>query len=211
MASPILLVEELTAGEAGIVSESSTDGKSMWLNGVCMQSQIKNRNGRQYPIHEISGAVQSAMQRIKENNGIFGELDHPQTLNINSDRISHAITEMWMNGNDAYGKAKLLNTPMGLIAQELLKSGVKIGVSSRGAGNVTESGDVQGFQFVTYDIVITPSAPGAMPGMMYESLQARQGLKVQTLAEQMRQDPVAQKYFKKEFLSWLNTLNPAKK
>jgi Prohead core protein serine protease len=211
MTSPILLVEELTANEARIVSESSTDGKSMWLNGVCMQSQIKNRNGRQYPINEIAAAVQSAMQRIKENNGIFGELDHPQTLNINSDRISHAITEMWMNGNDAYGKAKLLNTPMGLIAQELLKSGVKIGVSSRGAGNVTESGDVQGFQFVTYDIVITPSAPGAMPGLMYESLQARQGLKVQTLAEQMRQDPAAQKYFKREFLSWLNTLNPAKK
>jgi Prohead core protein serine protease len=211
MTSPILLVEELTANEARIVSESSNDGKSMWLNGVCMQSQIKNRNGRQYPINEIAAAVQSAMQRIKENNGIFGELDHPQTLNINSDRISHAITEMWMNGNDAYGKAKLLNTPMGLIAQELLKSGVKIGVSSRGAGNVTESGDVQGFQFVTYDIVITPSAPGAMPGMMYESLQARQGLKVQTLAEQMRQDPAAQKFFKKEFLSWLNTLNPVKK
>jgi hypothetical protein len=211
MASPILLVEELTAGEAGIVSEASTDGKSMWLNGVCMQSQIKNRNGRKYPINEIATAVQSAMLRIKENNGIFGELDHPQTLNINSDRISHAITEMWMNGNDAYGKAKLLNTPMGLIAQELLKSGVKIGVSSRGAGNVTESGDVQGFQFVTYDIVITPSAPGAMPGMMYESLQARQGMKVQTLAEQMREDPAAQKFFKKEFLSWLNTLNPAKK
>jgi hypothetical protein len=211
MSSPILLVEELTASEARVVSESSTDGKSMWLNGVCMQSQIKNRNGRQYPINEIAAAVQSATQRIKENNGIFGELDHPQTLNINSDRISHAITEMWMNGNDAYGKAKLLNTPMGLIAQELLKSGVKIGVSSRGAGNVTESGDVQGFQFVTYDIVITPSAPGAMPGMMYESLQARQGMKVQTLAEQMRHDPAAQKFFKREFLSWLNTLNPAKK
>lgn len=211
MASPILLVEELTAGEAGIVSESSIDGKSMWLNGVCMQSQIKNRNGRMYPINEISAAVQAAMQRIKETNGIFGELDHPQTLNINSDRISHVITEMWMTGSDAYGKAKLLNTPMGLIAQELLKSGVKIGVSSRGAGNVTESGDVQGFQFVTYDIVITPSAPGAMPGLMYESLQARQGMKVQTLAEQMRQDPAAQKYFKKEFLSWLASLNPAKK
>jgi hypothetical protein len=208
--SPILLCEELYAPEARIVSESSSDGKSMWLNGVCMQSTIKNRNGRNYPLQEIANAVNSAKQRIKENNGIFGELDHPQTLNINSDRISHVITEMWMSGNDAYGKAKLLNTPMGLIAQELLKSGVKIGVSSRGAGNVNESGDVQGFQFITYDIVITPSAPGAMPGLVYESLLSKQGQKVQTLSEQMRNDPAAQKYFKKEFLKWLNTSDFAK-
>lgn len=203
MAAPILLVEDLNASEARIVSESSTDGKSMWLNGICMQSTIKNRNGRNYPLHEISAAVNSASSRIKENNGIFGELDHPQSLNINSDRISHVITEMWMHGNDAYGKAKLLNTPMGLIAQELLKSGVKIGVSSRGAGNVNESGDVQGFQFITYDIVITPSAPGAMPGLVYEALQQQKSQKVLTLAEQVRQDPAAQKFFKKEILNFI--------
>lgn len=204
MSSPILLVEELSPGEARIVNESSSDGKSMWLNGICMQSSIKNRNGRNYPLQEISLAVENAKQRIKENNGIFGELDHPQTLNINSDRISHVITEMWMHGNDAYGKAKLLNTPMGLIAQELLKSGVKIGVSSRGAGNVNESGDVQGFQFITYDIVVTPSAPNAYPGMMYESIeQAKNGRKILTLAEQVRQDPAAQKYFKREILKFI--------
>lgn len=202
MNSPILLVEELLPLEARVINESSTDGKSMWLNGICMQSTIKNRNGRNYPLTEIAGAVEAAKQRIKECNGIFGELDHPQSLNINSDRISHVITEMWMNGNDAYGKAKILNTPMGLIAQELLKSGVKIGVSSRGAGNVNESGNVQGFQFITYDIVITPSAPGAMPGLMYESLQRQQ--KILTLSEQASQDPAAQKYFKKEILKWLN-------
>lgn len=204
MSSPILLVEELSPVEARVVNESSSDGKSMWLNGICMQSSIKNRNGRNYPLQEISVAVENAKQRIKENNGIFGELDHPQTLNINSDRISHVITEMWMHGNDAYGKAKLLNTPMGLIAQELLKSGVKIGVSSRGAGNVNESGDVQGFQFITYDIVVTPSAPNAYPGMMYESIeQAKNGRKILTLAEQVRQDPAAQKYFKREILKFI--------
>lgn len=211
MSTPILLIEELAPTEARVISESTTDGKSMWLNGVCMQSSIKNRNGRNYPLQEISMAVQNATQRIRENNGIFGELDHPQTLTINSDRISHVITEMWMHGNDAYGKAKLLNTPMGLIAQELLRSGVKIGVSSRGAGNVNESGDVQGFQFITYDIVITPSAPGATPGLMYESLQTRQGLKVQTLAEQLQHDADAQKYFKREILKFLETGLFAKK
>lgn len=211
MSSPILLVEELNPSEARIINESSSDGKSMWLNGICMQSSIKNRNGRNYPLNEISIAVERARAQIKECNGIFGELDHPQTLNINSDRISHVITEMWMHGNDAYGKAKLLNTPMGLIAQELLKSGVKIGVSSRGAGNVNESGDVNGFQFITYDIVITPSAPNAYPGMMYESLDTKIGQKIQTLAEQVRQDPAAQKYFKKEILNWVNTGIFAKK
>ncbi len=212
MASPILLCEELAPVEARIISESSTDGKSMWLNGVCMQSSIKNRNGRNYPLSEISEAVRNASLRIKENNGIFGELDHPQSLQINSDRISHVITEMWMNGNDAYGKAKLLNTPMGLIAQELLKSGVKIGVSSRGAGNVTESGDVTGFQFITYDIVITPSAPGAMPGLMYESLErARNGKQVMSLAEAAQADAAAQKYLKAEILKFLSTGVFAKK
>ena len=206
MATPILLVEELQPTECNIIQESSNDSKNMWLNGICMQSSIKNRNGRNYPLDEISAAVATAKQRIVESGGIFGELDHPQTLTINSDRISHVITEMWMHGNDAYGKAKLLNTPMGLIAQELLKSGVKIGVSSRGAGNVSESGDVQGFQFITYDIVITPSAPNAYPGMVYESLErARNGKQILTLAEQVRQDPAAQKYFKQEIMKFLET------
>lgn len=199
-----LLVEELTPVDARVITESSNDGKSMWLNGICMQSSIKNRNGRNYPLQEISAAVENAKQRIKENNGIFGELDHPQSLTINSDRISHVITEMWMNGNDAYGKAKMLNTPMGLIAQELLKSGVKIGVSSRGAGNVTESGDVQGFNFITYDIVVTPSAPNAYPGLMYESIEhAKNGNKILSLAEAVRHDDAAQKYFKDEIMKFL--------
>jgi len=205
MTTPLLLVEEFTPGEARVIQESSSDGKSMWLTGICMQSSIKNRNGRNYPINEISAAVQNAQQRIKECNGIFGELDHPQTLQINSDRISHVITEMWMNGNDAYGKAKLINTPMGNIAQELLRSGVKIGVSSRGAGNVNEGGNVSGFQFITYDIVVTPSAPNAYPGLVYESLeQAKNGNRILTLAEQVRHDPAAQKYFKKEIMKWLS-------
>jgi len=201
-----LLVEELMPSESNVITESTADGKSMWLNGICMQSSIKNRNGRNYPLNEISMAVKNAQQRIAECNGIFGELDHPQSLTINSDRISHVITEMWMEGNDAYGKARLLNTPMGLIAQELVKSGVKIGVSSRGAGNVTESGSVSAFQFITYDIVITPSAPSAYPGLVYESIeQAKNGNKILSLAESLREDEAAQKYFKKEIMKFLET------
>ncbi len=200
-----LLVEELRPHECNIIQESSNDGKSLWLNGIFMQSEAKNRNGRVYPLSEISEAVRIASDTIRQTNGIFGELDHPQSLQINSDRISHYITEMWMNGNNAFGKAKLINTPMGLIAQELIKSGVKIGVSSRGAGNVNESGHVSGFGFITCDIVIQPSAPLAYPGSVYESLQqANNGNKIMTLAEHYRNDDAAQKYLKKEILKWLS-------
>jgi hypothetical protein len=206
MATPILLTEELRPSECNMIQESSQDGKSLWLSGIFMQADIKNRNGRNYPLSEISEAVRLAADTIKQTNGIFGELDHPQSLQINSDRISHFISELWMKGNNAYGKAKLLNTPMGLIAQELIKSGVKIGVSSRGAGNVNESGNVSGFGFITCDIVIQPSAPDAYPGGVYESLQqANNGNKIITLAEHYRNDDAAQKYLKNEILKWLST------
>jgi hypothetical protein len=203
--SPILLIEELMPSECHLVQESSSDGKSLWLSGVFMQASIKNRNGRVYPVNEITTAVEGAHQRIREQNGIMGELDHPQSLQINLDRVSHVITELRMQGSDAYGKAKLLNTPMGNIARELIQSGVKIGVSSRGAGNVNEGGDVSGFQFVTVDMVAQPSAPGAYPGSIYESLEhAKNGRNIITLAEDVRNDPAAQKYLKKEILKWLS-------
>lgn len=200
-----LLIEELMPSQAGLITESSTDGKSVWLSGVFMQSTIKNRNGRVYPLNEIAEAVKVASQRISESKGIFGELDHPQTLNINLDRVSHVITEIFIKGQDVIGKARILDTPMGLIAKELIKSGVAMGVSSRGAGNVNESGEVSGFQFVTVDIVCTPSAPGAVPSVMYESVWANQkGQRILTLAEQVKEDPAAQKYFKKAIMDFLN-------
>jgi hypothetical protein len=201
-----ILVEELSPSVANLVTEASEDGKNAWLNGVFMQAELKNRNGRSYPLSEISQAVENANKVISETNGIFGELDHPQTLTINLDRISHVITEMRMDGNNAIGRAKLLETPMGNIARELVKSGVALGVSSRGAGAVTESGGVSGFQFVTVDIVAQPSAPGAYPSAVYESLQqARNGEHIQDFAEAIRHDPKAQKYFKEEILNWLKT------
>lgn len=210
--SPILLIEELKPSECQLLQEATPDGKSLWLSGVFMQAGIKNRNGRVYPVNEISSAVDGAYQRIKEQNGIMGELDHPQSLQINLDRVSHVISDLRMQGNDAYGKAKLLNTPMGNIARELINSGVKVGVSSRGAGNVNEGGDVSGFQFVTVDIVAQPSAPGAYPGSMYESLQqGKNGHNIISLAEEARRDPAAQKYLKKEILKWLATGIFAKK
>ena len=205
MTSPILLIEELQPSECNLIQESSQDGKSLWLSGIFMQADLKNRNGRNYPLSEIAAAVEGSKNRITEQNGIMGELDHPQSLQINLDRVSHVITELWMQGNNAFGKAKLLNTPMGQIAQELIKSGVKVGVSSRGAGNVNESGGVTGFNFITVDIVAQPSAPNAYPGSVYESLQiAKNGHNIVTLAEQVRHDDAAQKYLKKEIMKWLS-------
>lgn len=200
-----LLIEELTPNEANVVCEASQDGKNTWLSGIFMQADIKNRNGRVYPVTEISEAVKIAKQTIKERNGIMGELDHPQTLSINLDRVSHVITEMDMNGSNAIGKARMLNTPMGNIARELINSGVALGVSSRGAGQVNEDGGVSGFQFVTVDIVAQPSAPNAYPQTVYESLElAKNGHNILDLAEAVRHDPSAQKYLKEEILSWLS-------
>lgn len=199
-----LLVEDLNATTSGLIQESSTDGKNMWISGIFMQSEIKNRNGRVYPLQEMRNAVNMATSTITANRGIFGELDHPQTLTINSDRVSHAITELRLEGNDVIGKAKMLNTPMGLIAQELFRSGVAMGVSSRGAGNVNESGGVSAYQFITVDIVTQPSAQGAYPSAVYESLDRyRRGNQIQTLAEQLQHDKAAQKYFQREFRKWL--------
>jgi hypothetical protein len=207
-----LLIEELSPAQCHIVQESSSDGKNMWLAGVFMQADIKNRNNRVYPLAEISRAVTEASQKIQELNGIFGELDHPQTLSINLDRISHVITDLRMEGTNAFGRAKILPTPMGNIAKTLVESGVRLGVSSRGAGEVNESGDVNKYSLVTVDIVATPSAPGAMPTSIYESLEMSQnGRQVLTLSESIQHDPVAQKYFKQQILKFLSENLFAKK
>lgn len=205
--SIIPLFEELKPAECNLIREASQDGKSLWLSGIFMQAEMKNRNGRNYPLNEITEAIKQTKQRIEEGSGIMGELDHPQTLTINLDRVSHVITEMWMNGNNAYGKAKIIEgTPMGQIAKSLVQAGVKLGVSSRGAGNVNESGGVTGFQFITVDIVAQPSAPNAYPGSVYESLEQYQhGGKIMTLSESVLHDKAAQKYLQQEMLKWLST------
>lgn len=207
-----LLFETLQPAECQLIEESSQDGKNIWLSGVFMQGDIKNRNGRIYPISEIQKAVVGAQQRIKEANGIFGELDHPQTLTVNLDRISHVITEIAVSGMNATGKLRLLNTPMGLIGQELVRSGVKIGVSSRGAGNVSESGGVSDFNFVTVDMVATPSAPDALPNAVYESLMnSKHGFKSLSLSEQVKDDPEAQKYLRSELKKFIAEMAKANK
>lgn len=201
-----VLVETMSASDGNIITESvGPNKKDVFLHGIFMQAEQKNRNGRVYPLAEMSVAVSSMNEHIKSYGGLFGELDHPaDRLTIAMDRISHVITELYMDGNNVIGKAKLLDTPMGMIAKEIGRSGARYGVSSRGAGQVNESGLVSGFRLVTIDIVATPSAVGAMPDTVYESLQDYKSGKILTLAEAVKHDEVAQKYFKEEMRKYMD-------
>lgn len=157
--------------------EESINGerrKFYYLDGVFLQGEIKNLNGRIYPVEEIQNAVNTLQSQIKEFGSVTGELDHPETLVISAHNISHMITDIHMQGNDATGRMKIIpDVPCGAIVEGLIKAGAPIGVSSRGAGNVDEyTGLVSDFEIVTIDIVATPSAPGARPTPIYERLMA---------------------------------------
>jgi Prohead core protein protease. len=204
----IILIEHVLPSEGNIITESTNGGKNVSLKGIMMQSEVQNRNKRRYMRSELTEAVALANQQIQAHGGIFGELDHPQGVSINMDRISHVITELYMDGDNAIGTCKLLNTPMGLIAKELANSGCRYGVSSRGMGRVNESnGIVEGFTLVTVDLVATPSAAGAMPIPVYESLQdSIKGQRIMSLAESVQEDANAQKYLKKALLDFMEGL-----
>jgi len=192
------LSEHLSFDQAKIVLErdEGSDGKkSLHLNGICIQGDIRNANQRVYSSEEIGRAVKTLNEQIAGGYSVLGEVDHPQDLKINLDRVSHMITKMWMDGPNGYGKLKILPTPMGQLIQTMLESGVKLGVSSRGSGEVDGGGKVQGFEIITVDIVAQPSAPGAYPTPVYEHLiNNTGGYKAYQLAQEVQGDPKAQKY-----------------
>jgi len=134
------LREHLTFDQAGMVVESTdnaTGGKDLYMKGICIQGGVRNANQRVYPVNEIGRAVKTLNDQIAGGYSVLGEVDHPEGLNINLDRVSHMITEMWMDGPNGYGKLKILPTPMGNLVRTMLEAGVKLGVSSRGSGNVS--------------------------------------------------------------------------
>ena len=192
------LSEHLSFDQAKIVLErdEGSDGKkSLHLNGICIQGDIRNANQRVYSSQEIGRAVKTLNEQIAGGYSVLGEVDHPQDLKINLDRVSHMITKMWMDGPNGYGKLKILPTPMGQLIQSMLEAGVKLGVSSRGSGEVDSGGKVQGFEIITVDIVAQPSAPGAYPTPVYEHLiNNTGGYKAYQLAQEVQGDPKAQKY-----------------
>jgi hypothetical protein len=191
------LSEQLSFDQAKIVLESEDEGgkKSLHLNGICIQGDIRNANQRVYSSQEIGKAVKTLNEQISGGYSVLGEVDHPQDLKINLDRVSHMITKMWMDGPNGYGKLKILPTPMGQLVQTMLESGVKLGVSSRGSGEVDGSGNVQGFEIITVDVVAQPSAPGAYPTPVYEHLMNNTGgYQAFRIAQEVRGDAQAQKY-----------------
>ncbi len=173
----------------------SQDGKDLFMQGLFIQGDVKNQNGRVYPKDEIARAVESVRNRLGEGETVMGELDHPEELQINLDRVSHIITEMHCDDANGLGKLKIIDTPMGNIAKALLKAGAKLGVSSRGSGNVNESGKVSDFDIITVDIVAQPSAPDAYPKTIYESLfNMKGGAMLHELAGQVTHDKRAEKH-----------------
>lgn len=173
------LKENLTFDRASIVVESDNNPngtKFLYMKGIFIQGGVRNANERIYPVHEIEKAVEQLNKQINEGHSVLGEVDHPDDLKINLDRVSHMITSMWMDGANGYGKLKILPTPMGQLVQTMLESGVKLGVSSRGSGNVDDSsGKVSDFEIVTVDVVAQPSAPNAYPKAIYEGLMNMRG------------------------------------
>lgn len=185
-----------------LMTESAPDGKgkNLYMKGIFVQGGVKNANQRVYPVDEIAKAVESVGKQIKGGYSVLGELDHPDDLKINLDRVCHVITDMWMDGPNGYGKLKVLNTPMGQLVTTMLESGVKLGVSSRGSGNVNEStGHVSDFDIVTVDIVAQPSAPNAYPKPVYEGLMnMRHGHRVLEMTKDANANKRVQKYLAEE-------------
>jgi len=184
------------------------DGKNLHLKGIAIQGGIRNANQRVYPVDEIERAVKTLNDQIQNGYSVLGEVDHPDDLKVNLDRVSHMITQMWMEGPNGYGKFKILPTPMGNLIRTMLEAGVKLGVSSRGSGNVDDmSGKVSDFEIITVDIVAQPSAPGAYPTPVYEHLMNnRGGYRALQVAKEVKEDPKAQKYLQESLMQIIKGL-----
>jgi hypothetical protein len=206
----LYLKEHLTFDRAGMVVESVSEGdkKHLYMKGIFIQGGVKNANERVYPVSEIETAVGTLNAQITEGYSVLGEVDHPDDLKINLDRVSHMITSMWMDGANGFGKLKILPTPMGDLVKTMLESGVKLGVSSRGSGNVDDmNGKVSDFEIVTVDIVAQPSAPNAYPKAIYEGMMnMKHGHKLLDIAKDARGDKKVEKYLKEEVMRLIKDL-----
>ena len=206
------LREHLSFTQARVVLESEEaadgSGKNLYLKGICIEGGVRNANERVYPVNEIAKAVDTVNEQIKTGHSVLGEVDHPEDLKINLDRVSHMIEKMWMDGPAGYGKLKILPTPMGELVKTMLTSGVKLGVSSRGSGNVNDAnGHVSDFEIVTVDVVAQPSAPNAYPTAIYEGLLNHAGgARLLEMFRDPAQSNKAQRYVKGEVMRLIRGL-----
>lgn len=190
-----------------LYEEEGKDDGFYYLKGLFIEGEVRNHNGRIYPRDEIARAVDSLNERIAKNGPIPGELDHPEGLNVNYERISHVITEMRMEGSNGVGIMRVNPEGPGKQVEGTIKIGMQPGVSSRGSGNIGPDGRVSDFDIVTVDIVANPSAPNAYPeisiGESREEFCDMKTGRCQTLSEWARRDEEAQKYFRKEINTFL--------
>lgn len=195
--------------EMKVISEDAPagGGKNLYMEGICLQGGVLNENGRVYDVREISKAVESINEKIKKGFSVLGEVDHPEDLKINLDRVCANIKRMWMDGPNGFGKLQILPTPMGNLVKAMLESGVKLGVSSRGQGNVDRNGKVSDFEIVTVDIVAQPSAPNAYPTPVYEGVRnMRHGHLLLEMAKDAKSDQRVQRYLAKEVTKLIKEL-----
>ena len=198
-----LITEEVA--RVKFIVEGKGAQKKMYIEGVFLQGEIKNRNGRMYPINTLAKEVNRYNESFVKKGRALGELGHPEGPTVNLDRVSHKITSLVQEGNNFKGKAQLLSTPMGKIAQNLIGEGVTLGVSSRGVGSLKE--DVRGCKVVgedfmlatAADIVADPSAPDAFVsgimegkewvwegGILREQLAEKTQKRINTLVDQRK-------------------------
>jgi len=205
-----MLQEFLSPVSSGTIIESvdTATGKDLFMKGIFIQGGVKNANERIYPVDEIKRAVHTLNEQITNGYSVLGEVDHPDDLKINLDRVSHCITHMDMDGPNGTGKLKILPTPMGQLVRTMLESGVKLGVSSRGSGNVNDmDGKVSDFEIITVDIVAQPSAPNAYPKAVYESLMnMKHGHKVLEIAKEVKGNKQVQRFLGEEVKRLINEL-----
>ena len=199
-----------TQARVELLREEAEDGsgKTLYMQGICIEGDKRNANERIYPAHEIKKAVQTINEQIQTGHSVLGEVDHPDDLKINLDRVSHTIDKMWCDGAIGYGKLRILPTPMGQLVKTMLDAGVKLGVSSRGSGNVDDrTGHVSDFEIVTVDVVAQPSAPNAYPIAIYEGLMnMKYGHRLLEVAKEAGQDNRVQRYLTSEVKKLIKNL-----
>lgn len=188
------LIQEVNDSLSTVIEESLGKGKQLYVEGIFLQSNIKNRNGRMYPEAVMDKEVQRYIKEKVEKNSAFGELGHPDSPTINLDRISHLITSLRKEGTNWIGKAKILDTPMGQIAKGIIEGGGRIGTSSRALGSLKVNNEginvVQNdFQLMTAgDLVSDPSAPEAwLSGLMENAEWIYQNGRFEMIADQSKQ------------------------
>jgi hypothetical protein len=171
-----LLITEVFNEDCQVLVETNENGsKSHYIEGIFMQGDIKNRNGRIYPSNVLEKEMKRYNEQFVKTKRALGELGHPDGPQINGDRVSHLITEMQRDGSNFIGKAKILGTPMGNIVKTFIDEGVKIGVSTRGLGSVKQNNGIMevqnDFHLATVDIVTDPSGPDCFVEGIMENTQ----------------------------------------